>query len=77
MSKEEAVAEVRSITNPVLAAKRLQDLAQSYGCNGNLSIIVLRFHNFDVQEDIMNKDTRFKMKSQKVNVSYLVFVIEI
>ncbi|XP_026681923.1 protein phosphatase PHLPP-like protein [Diaphorina citri] len=43
LSGEEAVAEVRSVSEPVLAAKRIQDLAQSYGSEDNLSVLVLRF----------------------------------
>ncbi|XP_053596698.1 PH domain leucine-rich repeat protein phosphatase 1 [Microplitis demolitor] len=39
---QEAVREVRAEANPVLAAKRLQDLAQAYGAEDNLSIIVIR-----------------------------------
>lgn len=39
---EEAVREARAEANPVLAAKRLQDLAQAYGAEDNLSIIVVR-----------------------------------
>ncbi|KAL1124719.1 hypothetical protein AAG570_001342 [Ranatra chinensis] len=44
LNPDDAVSEVKNIQEPVLAAKRLQDLAQSYGVEDNLSIIVLRFH---------------------------------
>ena len=41
---EEATEEARSVSDPGLAAKRLQDLAHSYGSEDELSIMVLRFH---------------------------------
>lgn len=69
MSIEEAVAEVRSTTNPALATKRLQDLAQSYGCERNLSMIVLRFHNAHSNHKILNRSTRFSVQANKVEVS--------
>ncbi|XP_072767661.1 PH domain leucine-rich repeat-containing protein phosphatase 2 isoform X1 [Anoplolepis gracilipes] len=42
LSIQEAVREARAEASPVLAAKRLQDLAQAYGAEDNLSIIVVR-----------------------------------
>ncbi|XP_074107682.1 PH domain leucine-rich repeat protein phosphatase isoform X2 [Cotesia typhae] len=42
LTMQEAVREVRAEASPVLAAKRLQDLAQAYGAEDNLSIIVIR-----------------------------------
>lgn len=42
LSVQEAVREARAEASPVLAAKRLQDLAQAYGAEDNLSIIVVR-----------------------------------
>lgn len=42
VSEQEAVQEVRAAPSPLLAAKRLQDVAQSYGCEDNISVLVLR-----------------------------------
>ncbi|XP_076627077.1 PH domain leucine-rich repeat protein phosphatase isoform X1 [Colletes latitarsis] len=42
LSVQEAVREARAEASPVLAAKRLQDLAQAYGAEDNLSIVVIR-----------------------------------
>lgn len=42
LSVQEAVREARAEASPVLAAKRLQDLAQAYGAEDNLSVIVIR-----------------------------------
>lgn len=39
---QEAVWEVQTLSNPVLAAKRLQDLAQSYGSKENISVLVVK-----------------------------------
>ena len=44
MSYEEAVEEVYEIGNPVVAAKRLQDLAQGYGSRENIGILVIRLN---------------------------------
>ncbi|KAE8743579.1 hypothetical protein FOCC_FOCC010826 [Frankliniella occidentalis] len=42
VSEREAMQEVRAASSPLLAAKRLQDMAQSYGCEDNISVVVLR-----------------------------------
>lgn len=68
MSIEEAVAEVRSVSNPVLAAKRLQDLAQSYNCENSLSVIVLRFQNLSDDFDLLTKEMQLTMRSNKVSI---------
>lgn len=44
-----AIAEVRAERNPVLAAKRLQDLAQSYGTDDCISVVIVRF---DTRSDV-------------------------
>jgi PH domain and leucine-rich repeat-containing protein phosphatase len=43
MTYKEVVNEIRGLTNTILAAKKLVDLAQSYGARGNLSVIVVSF----------------------------------
>ncbi|XP_070202182.1 PH domain leucine-rich repeat-containing protein phosphatase 2-like isoform X2 [Littorina saxatilis] len=42
VTHEEAVREVRDVTDPVVAAKRLQDLAQGYGSRENIAVVVVR-----------------------------------
>ncbi|CAF3582304.1 unnamed protein product [Rotaria sordida] len=44
LSHEEAVRAVRSIHNPVLASKKLVDIAQSYGAKENLAVLIVRFN---------------------------------
>ncbi|CAH1391630.1 unnamed protein product [Nezara viridula] len=58
VSAEEAASEVRHVTVPGLAAKRLQDLAQSYGCEDNLSVIVV-----SLQQTLTNTAYRLQEKA--------------
>jgi serine/threonine protein phosphatase PrpC len=44
LSHEEAVRAIRSIHNPVLASKKLVDIAQSYGAKENIAVLVVRFN---------------------------------
>jgi PH domain/leucine-rich repeat-containing protein phosphatase len=44
VSYNQAVVETRRQPNPVAAAKRLRDLARSYGSTGNISVIVVRLN---------------------------------
>ncbi|XP_026681921.1 protein phosphatase PHLPP-like protein [Diaphorina citri] len=68
LSGEEAVAEVRSVSEPVLAAKRIQDLAQSYGSEDNLSVLVLRFQGSEF--DSRTRDAKLSsMRKLGVQVS--------
>ncbi|XP_055331496.1 PH domain leucine-rich repeat-containing protein phosphatase 2-like [Paramacrobiotus metropolitanus] len=41
ITHKEAINEIRGLSNTISAAKRLIDLAQSYGARGNLSVIVV------------------------------------
>ena len=44
LSHEEAVRAIRAIHNPVLASKKLVDIAQSYGAKENLAVLIVRFN---------------------------------
>ena len=44
LSHDEAVRAIRSIHNPVLASKKLVDIAQSYGAKENLAVLIVRFN---------------------------------
>jgi len=44
LTHEEAVRAIRSIHNPVLASKKLVDIAQSYGAKENLAVLIVRFN---------------------------------
>lgn len=65
MNFESAVAEVRSQRNVILAAKRLQDLAQSYGAEDNISIIVVRFNIVKSDVDQLMRELRQTIRKNK------------
>ena len=44
VSHAEAVEEIYELGNPVLAAKKLQDLAQGYGSKENIGVLVVRLN---------------------------------
>ncbi|XP_065358697.1 protein phosphatase PHLPP-like protein [Calliphora vicina] len=50
--------EIRKEENVVLAAKRVQDIAQSFGSNENLSVIVIRFKNIGTDVDYLIKELK-------------------
>lgn len=65
MSFESAVTEVRNQRNVILAAKRLQDLAQSYGAEDNLSVIVIRFSIVKSDVDQLMRELRQTIRKNK------------
>ncbi|RVE50452.1 hypothetical protein evm_004877 [Chilo suppressalis] len=60
-----AVSEVRAERNPVLAAKRLQDLAQSYGVEDCLSVLIIRFDTVRSDVDMLMRELRQTITSNK------------
>ncbi|XP_041976425.1 protein phosphatase PHLPP-like protein isoform X2 [Aricia agestis] len=65
VSVDAAVAEVRAETNPVLAAKRLQDLAQSYGAEDCVSVIIVRFDTGRPDVDLLMRELRHTINTTK------------
>ncbi|XP_049867275.1 protein phosphatase PHLPP-like protein isoform X2 [Pectinophora gossypiella] len=66
VSIEAAVSEVRAERNPVLAAKRLQDLAQSYGIEDCISVMIIRFDNSGRSDvDLLMRELRQTIHSNK------------
>lgn len=65
ISPENAVREVSLQQNVILAAKRLQDLAQSYGAEENLSIIVIRFNLVSSDVDMLMRELRQTIRQSK------------
>lgn len=59
LSPENAVSEIRDMEDPVLGAKRLQDLAQSFGCEDNLSIMVVKLNN---RQDISSRELNYSIQ---------------
>lgn len=62
---ESAIEEVKSENNVILAAKRLQDLAQGYGMEENLSIMVLKFNGPGSDVDQLMRELRHTIKKSK------------
>ncbi|XP_022900871.1 protein phosphatase PHLPP-like protein [Onthophagus taurus] len=58
ITPENAIKEVSLQRNVILAAKRLQDLSQSYGAEENLSIIVVKFNLIGTDVDLLMKELR-------------------
>lgn len=75
VSVQEAVNLVRPVPDAVLAAKRLQDTAQSYGCEENLSVLVLRFHGLHVDSDPFVRELRCTLRKNTLQVSGLMLII--
>lgn len=65
---DEAVSIVRPMADPVRAAKKLQDVAQSYGCEDNLSVVVLKFHSLHTDTDPLIKELRSTIRRNTVQV---------
>lgn len=60
-----AVSEVRAERNPILAAKRLQDLAQSYGIVDCVSVMVIRFDTGRPEVDQLMRELRQTINTNK------------
>ncbi|EFA04777.2 Protein phosphatase PHLPP-like protein [Tribolium castaneum] len=65
MTPENAIREVALQRNVILAAKRLQDLAQSYGAEDNLSIIVVKFNLLGTDVDLLMRELRQTIRRNK------------
>ncbi|KAK0051379.1 PH domain leucine-rich repeat-containing protein phosphatase 2 [Biomphalaria pfeifferi] len=62
---EEAVAEIKDTPDPVVAAKRLQDLAQGYGSRENIAVLVVRLMLSEAERSRITDLMRIQRKSQK------------
>ncbi|XP_030746678.1 protein phosphatase PHLPP-like protein isoform X2 [Sitophilus oryzae] len=65
ITPENAIREVSLQRNVILAAKRLQDLAQSYGAEENLSIIVVKFNLIGSDVDLLMRELRQTIRKNK------------
>ncbi|KAL1496936.1 hypothetical protein ABEB36_007984 [Hypothenemus hampei] len=65
INPENAIKEVSLQRNVILAAKRLQDLAQSFGAEENLSIIVVKFNLTTTDVDLLIRELRQTFKKNK------------
>lgn len=58
LSADAIIKEIRSESNVILAAKRLQDIAQSYGAEENLSLIIVKFNNLGNDSEHLLRELR-------------------
>ncbi|KAL0849253.1 hypothetical protein ABMA28_013585 [Loxostege sticticalis] len=68
VSVDAAVSEARAERNPVLAAKRLQDLAQSYGVEDCISVMIIRFDTNRSDVDLLMRELRQTINSSNKTV---------
>jgi PH domain and leucine-rich repeat-containing protein phosphatase len=64
MTPNDVMVEIRKEENVLLAAKRLQDVAQSYGAEENLSIIVIKFNNLGTDIDFLMRELRHTIRKK-------------
>uniref|UniRef100_A0A182WGX8 PPM-type phosphatase domain-containing protein n=1 Tax=Anopheles minimus TaxID=112268 RepID=A0A182WGX8_9DIPT len=58
ITMETVAEEIRKEENILLAAKRVQDIAQSYGAEENLSVMIIRFNNLGTDVDFLMRELR-------------------
>ncbi|XP_052864489.1 protein phosphatase PHLPP-like protein [Anopheles cruzii] len=58
ITMETVADEIRKEDNILLAAKRVQDIAQSYGAEENLSVMIVRFNNLGTDVDFLMRELR-------------------
>ncbi|XP_055636065.1 protein phosphatase PHLPP-like protein [Toxorhynchites rutilus septentrionalis] len=58
ITMETVAEEIRKEDNILLAAKRVQDIAQSYGAEENISIIIVKFNNLGTDIDFLMRELR-------------------
>lgn len=58
MDIESMMHEIRKEESPILAAKRIQDISQSYGAEENLSVIIIKFNNLGSDVDYLMRELR-------------------
>ncbi|XP_036320982.1 protein phosphatase PHLPP-like protein [Rhagoletis pomonella] len=66
MDIEHVTKELRKEENIVLAAKRLQDIAQSFGANENLSVVVIRFKYVGTDVDDLLKELKQTVRKNPI-----------
>ncbi|ESO82713.1 hypothetical protein LOTGIDRAFT_155730 [Lottia gigantea] len=71
MSYDEAIHEIKDIPDPVVAAKRLQDLAQGYGSKENIAILVVRLFLSEAERQRIKSLSDKQLEGQKHLLSML------
>lgn len=71
MSPADVGAEIKKEENVLLAAKRLQDVAQSYGAEENISIILVKFNNLGTDIDFLMRELRHTIRKKPTGTSVI------
>ncbi|XP_055917109.1 protein phosphatase PHLPP-like protein [Eupeodes corollae] len=62
---ETVIQEIQNEQNLILAAKKIQDIAQSFGLEQNISIIILKFDNVDSYVDRLINELKQNVQKKK------------
>ncbi|XP_067620333.1 protein phosphatase PHLPP-like protein [Eurosta solidaginis] len=70
MDINRVIVELRKEANVVLAAKRLQDMAQSFGAVENLSVIIIRFRYIGTDVDDLLKELKQTVRKNPLSQQF-------
>ncbi|XP_055381976.1 protein phosphatase PHLPP-like protein isoform X2 [Condylostylus longicornis] len=65
---EIAIKEIKCEENVILAAKRIQDIAQSFGAEENLSLILVKFNNLGTDVDFLIRELRQTVRKKSTGI---------
>lgn len=71
MTPIDVSVEIRKEENVLLAAKRIQDVAQSYGAEENLSIVLVKFNNLGTDIDFLMRELRQTIRKKPTGSSVI------
>lgn len=71
MTPVDVAVEIKKEENVLLAAKRVQDVAQSYGAEENLSIILIKFNNLGTDIDFLMRELRQTIRKKPTGGSVI------
>ena len=76
MSYQDVINEVIDIPDPVIAAKRLQDLAQGFGSKESIGVLVIRLLLSDAERENMRRilQTQYNDEQRLLEVRTFLFV---
>ncbi|XP_058825668.1 protein phosphatase PHLPP-like protein [Topomyia yanbarensis] len=66
ITMETIAEEIRKEENILLAAKRVQDIAQSYGAEENISILIVKFNNLGTDVDFLMRELRQTIRKKSI-----------
>ncbi|XP_055544111.1 protein phosphatase PHLPP-like protein [Wyeomyia smithii] len=72
ITMETVAEEIRKEENILLAAKRVQDIAQSYGAEENISIIIVKFNNLGTDIDFLMRELRQTIRKKPLSAGGVI-----